>query len=627
MLTVMCPNCRHRFRTARCCEPAGGRGGGGGGTSSSSCGQRKEEEEEEEMLDVEARAAVNDDFPTTTTTTTAATTAAACYVGGLLVPHGYTSGDGAFINAPTIVHGPAAVFQPGMAHCAPTVGIVNPDVSAMADHEAPAARLSGAVPRAQTFARQSPCHATSSLLRSRTSPLNVDDPPSSVIMANYGIATASERHVATKCELTDSTVTISTPGIQSGGYLIQSTETGILVQAPKASIEIRPKLNNDAGCLVQDRSSSEDERLAVSSRYNTEANNIHHRTLVAPPSGCSELPGCRRTLSSRITAENNETMESRQRKIPCSIRTNGCRCCGDHGDGGTTQNLCQCHGRPYDASPLENNSLHNSLLVEPVGGGGVQIQVNATLQLPASLGQCKVNITATTAALPASNRMIATESRVRNNFNGGGIVQPDEIVSNNERSDGTPTTPVSWLMPYPWNLDLLDKDINRLCEVKRLLQICGWYHEGISWQQSENLLKNAPVGRWLMRDSSDSRYTFAVSVQTNRGPTSVRVHYFLERFRLDAEPRLVLAMPLFDCPIRMLEYYVEYSKRMDEHRREVWVDYSGQLYSQIYLTKPLVKEVRSLSHLARLAVHRNKLPTDNLPLSIKNYLAEYPYTL
>ncbi|XP_014469692.1 PREDICTED: uncharacterized protein LOC106741830 [Dinoponera quadriceps] len=567
MLTVMCPNCRHRFRAARCCEP------GGGGTTSS----RREEE---------TRGAV--DFPVTTTTGAGTTS---CYVGGLLVPHGYTSGDGTFINAPTIVHGPA-VFQSG--HCAPTVGIVKPNTS-MAEHDS-APLLSGAIPRAAQT-------------RQATSPPN-DPPPSPVIMTNYGMAAPAEQHVATKCELTDSTVTISAAGIQSGGYLIQSTETGILVQAPEASIEIRPNGNR-----ALDRSST---------GYNTETNDVH-RALVAPPSGCSELPGCRRSSLSRVTAESNETMEpSRQRRIPCSIRTNGCCCCGT--DGGRIQNLC--HGRSRcDASALEDD--HDSLLVEPVGGGSVQIQVNATLQLPASLGQCKVNITATTAALPAStSRVIATETRVRNNFNGGGIVQPDEIV-NNERSDGTPTTPVSWLMPYPWSLDtyLLDKDINRLCEVKRLLQIGGWYHEGISWQQSENLLKNAPVGRWLMRDSSDSRYTFAVSVQTNRGPTSVRVHYFLERFRLDAEPRLVLAMPLFDCPIRMLEHYVEYSKKMDEHRREVWVDYSGQLYSQIYLTKPLVKEVRSLSHLARLAVHRNKLPTDNLPLSIRNYLAEYPYTL
>lgn len=127
------------------------------------------------------------------------------------------------------------------------------------------------------------------------------------------------------------------------------------------------------------------------------------------------------------------------------------------------------------------------------------------------------------------------------------------------------------------------------------------------------------------------RYTFAISVQTARGPTSVRVFYCMGKFRLDAEPRLAMAMPLFDCPVRMLEYYCEYSKRMDEHRQEVWVDYSGQVYSQIYLGEPLVKEVRSLSHLARIAVNRaaTKLDParDRLPPLIRNYLREYPYTL
>lgn len=122
---------------------------------------------------------------------------------------------------------------------------------------------------------------------------------------------------------------------------------------------------------------------------------------------------------------------------------------------------------------------------------------------------------------------------------------------------------------------------------------------------------------------------FAVSVQTARGPTSVRVFYFMGKFRLDAEPRLASTMPLFDCPIKMLEYYVEYSKQMNEPRREVWVDYTGLVYSQIYLSEPLLKEVRSLAHLARIAVNRAGLEKEKerLPPLIKNYLTEYPYSL
>jgi hypothetical protein len=103
------------------------------------------------------------------------------------------------------------------------------------------------------------------------------------------------------------------------------------------------------------------------------------------------------------------------------------------------------------------------------------------------------------------------------------------------------------------------------------------------------------------------------------------------KFRLDAEPRLALTMPLFDCPIKMLEYYCEYSKHVDDQRQEVWLDYSGQIYSQIYLSDPLMKEVRPLSQLARIAVNRGSARLEKymerLPPVIRNYLKEYPYTL
>ncbi|XP_014213056.1 uncharacterized protein LOC106642709 [Copidosoma floridanum] len=290
--------------------------------------------------------------------------------------------------------------------------------------------------------------------------------------------------------------------------------------------------------------------------------------------------------------------------------------------------------------------------------GDVRIQVNATVRLPSSTNSCTLNITTTTTttASPVIERvgsanglLVEQPLRPRNNLNGGGIVNinlvdgGDGLLSfDNHREEQRqqqpqqPSTPLSWLAPCPWgfvngptNVFLLEKDHARLAEVRKLLQASGWYYEGISWQQSEDLLKNSPVGTWLMRDSSDSRYTFAVSVQTARGPTSVRVFYFMGKFRLDAEPRLAMTMPLFDCPIKMIEYYVEFSKQFDPDRREVWVDYTGHIYSQIYLSDPLLKKVRSLAHLARIAVNRAGLEKEKerLPPLIKNYLAEYPYSM
>lgn len=523
-----------------------------------------------------------------------------------------------------------------------------------------------------------------------------------------------EKHITTTRRPTNDGITFTTSSnIHSGGRLIQSTEAGILMQVPP--IVIQRKLTG-GGCLVQKkRMLTKNERLAMF-KY---MEDFAHQTLITPPSGCSELPGNRRMLPLFTMRENSETMgmDSRQRKI--SIETN---ICCDYNSNTVQQNLCQYHRMLTDVHVSDGNSL----LFEPVSND-IQIRVNANMQLPVNLSDCRINITAST--IMPCNQIVAMKSCARNkqerneeinwkqtkeqekqkkkeeekkketavhsttcyiadllvspsytNDNGNSIniptiirepiifesahcfnsqftnfetvefsnnesitIQPDNLYcstenriiatgnnscNNNGQKNGAATISVShpWMMSSPWSLDtkLLNKDI-KLREIRRMLQTCGWYHKSISWKQSENLLKDTPVGRWLMRDSSDSRYIFAISVQTARGPTSIRVCYFLKHFQFDAEPGLALAIPTFDCPITMLEHYIQYSKKMD--RREVWVDYSGQLYSQIYLTKPLMKEVKSLSHLARLAVNRNKLPTKNLPLFIKNYLAEYPYTI
>lgn len=576
MLTVMCPNCRHRFPASGCCESQ----------------------------------TMNEDNALIHPTT--------CYYGGLLVPKGYASGGGCFINAPTIIHS-----QP----------IIN-----SFNYPSMPLDLEKAI-----FDKQK-----GSVLQRPKDSKDMQIPGLPLINKETEKNQSSGCQITTGYDLTGGSVTITTPSIQSGGCLIQSTDSGILMQTPQ--MEIRPKLSG-GGCFVQKALSTENQETPIvlaAQKGQQESMNHGERVLLLPPSGCQELPGTRRNILPQkieekipvgnVADENCEgrpgfssfqmtnvpVVQFQQAKIlknneQASEESRGFNCCCSN-----TQN-------PYHvkSSNLPVSENRNSMVLD--ANPGVQIQLNATVQLPASLGQCTVNITATTTTSPNSSSGLT--SRAKNNFNGGGLVQKNETRNDeecfHERRDRSPTTPVSWLMPCPWSFNsyMMDKDATRLSEVKRLLQTCGWYHEGLSWQQSENLLKNTAVGRWLMRDSSDSRYMFAVSVQTARGPTSVRVHYFMGQFRLDAEPRLAFAIPLFDCPIKMLEYYVEYSKSVDEHRKEVWVDYSGQLYSEIYLTKPLVKEVRSLSHLARLIVNRYKLPTENLPPLIRNYLTEYPYAL
>jgi suppressor of cytokine signaling 2 len=197
-----------------------------------------------------------------------------------------------------------------------------------------------------------------------------------------------------------------------------------------------------------------------------------------------------------------------------------------------------------------------------------------------------------------------------------------------------------------------EMDLRLLQSTTAALKTSGWYYEGFSWQESAATLRHAAPGTFLVRDSSDPRFLFSLSVQTDRGPTSVRLLYISGGFRLDAEPRLAPAMPLFPCVLELVQHYVATGGKRTpapapapapgRGREQVWVDARGQMYSHILLTVPHRHTVPGLQHLARLAVNRqmrkaqplpgsapsrDQIEKLELPTSLRRYLEDYPYTL
>lgn len=157
----------------------------------------------------------------------------------------------------------------------------------------------------------------------------------------------------------------------------------------------------------------------------------------------------------------------------------------------------------------------------------------------------------------------------------------------------------------------------------------------MSYKKIHELLKNTKVGTFLVRDSMDARYLFSLSVQTERGPTSVRLFYANGYFRFDAQPHLEDVMPQFPCVVELVQHYVSQSEQK-RNDTLVWVDPKGKWYSSIVLNEPLRKKntPRSLQHLARLTINRTLHPSTKikiveleLPMPVKAYLAEYPYSV
>lgn len=545
MLTVMCPNCQHRFPAPGCCNPA-------------------TQQEESNRLMAPESTEYQDFYGD----------------GGVRVSRGFTHGNSCFINAPTIINGP--IIQTGDQN--------HPAIKSFLD-----------------LARNSQCPPWNGETSSATSHMKLS-------RTGY--------HMITNGDHTGGGVTITTPRIQSGGCLVECIDSGVLFQSPT---EMRSQLSGEG--FLQNQLSTEipdfapilDEELRDLPSPNLVENEcccVTCKDQVQTPSGCQELPGMRSSFSCPRS----------QRRFSTSSN----QFCQRAGASVDRQQVCQ-------VCCCQNNRHTSQVMMVQGSNPDLQLSVNATLQLPANLGQCTINFTASTNSLKTStansdNSSKTTSSRSWNNFNGGGIIQPDSNYgmngSNLESRDTSPSTPVSWLMPSPWSFDtiLMDKDTPRLCEVKKMLMTTGWYYPELSWKQSQELVKGASVGSWLIRDSSDKRFTFTVTVQIPKGATSVRVHHYRGQFRFDAVARFATIMPLFDCPIKMIEYYVMYSK-MKKEKREVWLDCNSGARRQIYLTTPLVKEVRSLSHLARLAVNAYQLPTYQLPPLIRKYLAEYPYSI
>lgn len=198
-----------------------------------------------------------------------------------------------------------------------------------------------------------------------------------------------------------------------------------------------------------------------------------------------------------------------------------------------------------------------------------------------------------------------------------------------DRMEGPPSPP-SLAVPSSGAGSDTQVDLSRVREAIRTLRMSGYYYEGLSWEEAGRLLRGCPVGTFLVRDSSDNRFLFALSVQTERGPTSVRIHYRRGQFRLDCEASLSSCMPWFSCVVSLVEHYVQLS-RTAKGQMCVWLDGHGRRDLPIVLTRPLYREPSSLQHLCRIAYNRSAKPPaacrtlEPLPSALKDYLRDYPH--
>ena len=161
--------------------------------------------------------------------------------------------------------------------------------------------------------------------------------------------------------------------------------------------------------------------------------------------------------------------------------------------------------------------------------------------------------------------------------------------------------------------------------VLQALKESGFYWSDITSNEAKDLLKDKTPGTFLVRQSSDQRHLFSITLKTVLLVTSIRVAMFNGIFQLDSAGER--SVPAFDCVVKLVCYYMAASKRTQESSQQE----IQRRKSKLLLTKPLYKEVRSLKHLSRTVVNRHLQPEGGhalpLPANLKLYLRRYPHPI
>lgn len=160
------------------------------------------------------------------------------------------------------------------------------------------------------------------------------------------------------------------------------------------------------------------------------------------------------------------------------------------------------------------------------------------------------------------------------------------------KSNNSSSPRCTWGENSPANQTSSAVDLEILAATKQRLANCDYYYGSISNTEARSKLRKKAHGTFLIRDSSHQLYLYAISTQTERGVTSVRVEYQNGTFRLDCEQAAEKYMPRFDCVLKLVDYYVNLSSDKVKNNC-VWLESSGRRDTPVFLRTPLCKGIVS----------------------------------
>lgn len=134
---------------------------------------------------------------------------------------------------------------------------------------------------------------------------------------------------------------------------------------------------------------------------------------------------------------------------------------------------------------------------------------------------------------------------------------------------------------------------------------CGFYWGALGVEDAHSMLRKAPLGSFLVRDSRQKDVFFTLSYHGRSGPASVRIEYRQQSFSLAGNKRT------FQNLFELLEYYCSSKKSLRAPYRK-W--------------KPTLQEL-CRRRIMELCGGLHSVPQLPVTLVAQNFLVEFPYKL
>ncbi|XP_077475106.1 suppressor of cytokine signaling 1a [Stigmatopora argus] len=184
-----------------------------------------------------------------------------------------------------------------------------------------------------------------------------------------------------------------------------------------------------------------------------------------------------------------------------------------------------------------------------------------------------------------------------------------ELVPLQQRATPKPKqkpTSASWRYRTHFPTFNCKEDYKIIIDTATQLELSGFYWGPLGVEEAHRMLKDAPQGSYLIRDSRQKDIFFTLSYHAKTGPVSVRIDYKRQKFSLSGNVRTFPT--LFD----LLEHYTNSPKRSLKVPHRKW--------------EPTLQELcrRRIMELCGGSKQVSELPLTNIA---QGFLLEFPYKL